>query len=247
MKLHRYSVSKGETRLLVKSDAGGVENRISGAISEAREHILSHVDRFPDFRWSLEPVERPDAPLPWFIGSMYEAGRLAGVGPFASIAGVLAHVAALAAVEAGASSVIVENGGDLCLHGSGPFTVGIYAGDSPFSSLGFRVVPGGSFAGLCTSSGSVGSSVSLGEADAVTAFTPDSPAVADALATSVCNAVRGPNGIQRGIEKAKRLGIGGVAIISGERMGAWGVLPDMVEVDRDGEDLVLDSEVHSRA
>jgi ApbE superfamily uncharacterized protein (UPF0280 family) len=247
MKLHRYSVNMGETGLLVKSDKGGVEDRVTGAVSEAREDILSHFERFPDFRWSLEPVERPDVPMPWFIGSMYDAGRLAEVGPFASIAGVLAHVAALAAVEAGASSVIVENGGDLCIHGVGPFTVGIFAGDSPFSSMGFRVTPGGSFAGLCTSSGTVGNSISLGDADAVVAFTPDSPAVADALATSVCNEVRGTDGIQRGIEKAKRLGIGGVAIISGERMGAWGVLPDMVEVDRDGKDLVLDSEVHSRA
>jgi ApbE superfamily uncharacterized protein (UPF0280 family) len=248
MELHQYSVNQGETRLLVKSDVEGVDGPVNDAISEARIRLLSHIDIVPEFRWSMEPMELPGMELPDFIISMYEAGKISKVGPFASVAGALAGVAARAAIEAGASNVIVENGGDLCLYGEGPFTVGIFAGTSPFSQvLGFSVVPGHSFTGLCTSSGSVGDSVSFGEADAVVAYVPDSPAVADALATSICNEVSGNSGVELGIEKARGIGVGGVAIIFGEKFGAWGELPDLVDMGRGGEDLTLDARVHSRA
>ena len=248
MKLYRYSVKQGETGLLVKSDKEGVGGPVQEVVKNARVQLLSHIDANPDFRWSMEPLETPEDSLPWFIRSMYEAGTMVGVGPFASVAGALAHVAALGAVGAGASNVIVENGGDLCLYGEGPFTVGIHAGSSPFSqSIGFSVMPGPSYAGLCTSSGSLGDSVSFGEADAVVAYTPDSPSIADALATSICNEVRGPEGIQRGIDRARELGIGGVAIIRGETMAAWGKLPELVDLATSGDDLILDASIHSRA
>ncbi|MBU7004255.1 MAG: UPF0280 family protein [Theionarchaea archaeon] len=248
MELHQYSVNQGETRLLVKSDVEGVDGPVSDAVSEARIQLLSHIDLVPEFRWSMEPIEPPGMDLPDFIRSMYAAGQVSGVGPFASVAGALAGVAAQTAVEAGSSNVIVENGGDLCLYGEGPFTVGIFAGTSPFSqALGFRVIPGHSFTGLCTSSGTVGDSVSFGEADAVVAYVPDSPAVADALATSICNEVIGNSGVELGIEKARGIGVGGVAIIFGEKFGAWGKLPDLVDVARGENDFTLDARVHSRA
>jgi ApbE superfamily uncharacterized protein (UPF0280 family) len=157
-------------------------------------------------------------------------------------------VAAEGAVKAGASNVIVENGGDLCLYGGGPFQVGIHAGSSPFSqAIGFKVTPGSSYAGLCTSSGSLGDSVSFGEADAVVAYTSDSPSTADALATSIGNVVRGPEGVQRGIGMARELGIGGVAIIQGEKLGAWGALPEIIDIAKGADDLILDARIHSRA
>jgi ApbE superfamily uncharacterized protein (UPF0280 family) len=246
MELHKYSVNQGETRLLIKSDVEGVDGPVSDAISEARIQLLSHIDLIPEFKWSMEPLNPPGLDLPDFIDSMYTAATLTGVGPFASVAGALAGVAAWAAIGAGASNVIVENGGDLCLYGEGPFTTGVFAGTSPFSqSIGFRVVPGASYAGLCTSSGSVGDSVSFGEADAVVAFVPDSPAVADALATSICNEVRGDSGVDLGLARAREIGIGGVAIIFGKKFGAWGNLPDLIDIAKD--DLTLDARIHSRA
>ena len=130
MELHQYSVNQGETRLLVKSDKEGVDGPVIDAISEARIQLLSHIDLAPEFRWSMEPIGLPETELPDLIRSMYSAGELCRVGPFASVAGALACVAARAAVGSGASNVIVENGGDLCLYGDGPFTVGIFAGTS---------------------------------------------------------------------------------------------------------------------
>ncbi len=240
-------MQRGETRLLVKCDVD-VSVAVREGVCTAREELLSHIDRFPEFRSSLEPLERPGGDLPVFVAEMYDACQVAGVGPFASVAGALARVAAEAAVSAGARQVLVENGGDLCAFGEGPFLVGIYAGDSRLSGkLGIKLRPGGEYAGLCTSSGSVGESLSFGEANAVVAYHGTSPALSDAIATSVCNEVRGSDGIERGLERAKEIGRAGVLIIHGDRMGLWGIFPEMVEVGVDGADLLLDPGLHSRA
>lgn len=248
MQLAQFRLHMGETRLLVKSDLDGGMDHVRRAISSARADLVSHIRRYPEFRWSIEPLLPPEERLPGFISEMYDAGTLAEVGPFASVAGALAKIAAESLVEGGASSVVVENGGDLCLYGEGPFIVGLFAGDSVFSGrLAFRVAPGKAYAGLCTSSGKVGESMSLGEADAVTAYAADSPALADAVATSVCSVVRGADGVDSGLARARGIGKAGVLILDGERMGAWGVLPEIVELAGSRPDMVVDPRVHSRA
>ena len=67
--------------------------------------------------------------------------------------------------------VIVENGGDVFLKSSGPLDLGLYAGEnSPFSGeIKLRIDPSGAGIGICTSSGTVCHSLSMGKADAVTA------------------------------------------------------------------------------
>jgi ApbE superfamily uncharacterized protein (UPF0280 family) len=247
MHLIRFRLQRGETRLLVQCDAD-VSVAVREGVFAAREELLSHMDRFPEFRSSLEPLETPKGDLPGFVTEMYEASQVAGVGPFASVAGAFAKVAAEAAVDAGAGLVLVENGGDLCAFGEGPFRVGLYAGDSRLSGkLGIQLRPGDDYAGLCTSSGTVGESLSFGEADAVAAYHGSSPALSDAIATSICNAVRGSDGIERGLERAKEIGRAGVLIIHGDRMGVWGRFPEMIEVGIDSADLLLDPGRHSRA
>jgi ApbE superfamily uncharacterized protein (UPF0280 family) len=64
--------------------------------------------------------------------------------------------------------VIVENGGDIYLATSKERTIGIYAGDSPLSlKVGIVISPDETPLGVCTSSGTVGPSLSFGKADAV--------------------------------------------------------------------------------
>ncbi len=248
MYLHQFTLKEGETRLLVKSDSDQVLGPITREIRKARAQLIAHMEDHPDFRWSVEPLEEPGGNLPPFVSEMYKAGSLAGVGPFASVAGAMADVAARAAVDAGASDALVENGGDLCLHGDGPFVVALFAGSSPFSErVGFEVRPGDAFAGLCTSSALVGESVSFGDADAVAAYSLNSAMVADAAATSICNEVKGEDGLEKGLEKARRIGKVGVLVIQGERMGAWGDLPRLLELDPGQAELVLDPSLHSRA
>jgi ApbE superfamily uncharacterized protein (UPF0280 family) len=121
--------------------------------------------------------------------------------------------------------VITENGGDIYLATSRERMIGIYAGTSPLSlKLGIVIPPEDSPMGVCTSSGTVGPSLSFGKADAVCILSK-SAALADAAATAVGNVVHEKKDIERGLEKAKEIeGVLGTLIIIGERMGAWGHL-----------------------
>jgi ApbE superfamily uncharacterized protein (UPF0280 family) len=119
--------------------------------------------------------------------------------------------------------VIVENGGDIFLATSRERTVGIYAGDSPLSlKIGILVKPEETPLGICTSSGTVGPSLSFGRSDAVCILSKSS-ALADAAATSVGNVVKEKKDIELGLERGKEIeGILGILIIVGEKMGVWG-------------------------
>lgn len=76
--------------------------------------------------------------------------------------------------------------------------------------------------GICTSSGTVGHSLSFGKADAVVTLAKDTP-LADAAATAIANLVRTKEDIERAITAAQRIpGVTGVVIIIGEHLGVWG-------------------------
>ncbi|MCI5121458.1 MAG: UPF0280 family protein, partial [Candidatus Electrothrix sp. AUS4] len=116
------------------------------------------------------------------------------------------------------------NGGDLYVARTQESTIAIYAGESPLSGkLGIRLVPEQMPCGVCCSSGKIGHSLSLGQADAVAVVAP-STALADAAATRLGNEVgKNKKSIQHALEVAKGIsGLAGVVIISGEHLGAWG-------------------------
>lgn len=76
--------------------------------------------------------------------------------------------------------------------------------------------------GICTSSGTVGHSLSYGKADAVIVLSK-SAALADAAATAIGNLIIQPDDIPSGIEFAQGIdGLSGVVIIQGDKMGLWG-------------------------
>ena len=75
---------------------------------------------------------------------------------------------------------------------------------------------------VCTSSGTVGHSVSFGKADAVCVVS-SSCALADAAATAIGNRVAGSADIKDAIQRGKMIpGVGGILIIVGDKLGAWG-------------------------
>ena len=78
--------------------------------------------------------------------------------------------------------------------------------------------------GICTSSGTIGHSVSHGHADAVV-VTARSCALADAAATAIGNRVKDRQEINTAIGFGKQIeGIEGILVIIGPEMGAWGQL-----------------------
>ena len=103
--------------------------------------------------------------------------------------------------------------------------VGIYAGKSPLTGrIGLVIRGQDTPLGICTSSGTVGHSLSYGRADAVIAVAR-STALADAAATAIGNLIINPEDIPAGIELAQGIdGLKGVVIIQGEKIGLWGKL-----------------------
>jgi ApbE superfamily uncharacterized protein (UPF0280 family) len=140
----------------------------------------------------------------------------------AAVAGAMAESVSRDLLEL-SQEVIVENGGDIYLATSRERTIGIYAGSSPLSlKLGIVLQPEDTPLGICTSSGTVGHSLSFGRADAVCILSK-SAALADAAATAVGNRVQEGKDIDRGLEKGKEIeGVLGTLIIVGEKVGVWG-------------------------
>ena len=101
--------------------------------------------------------------------------------------------------------------------------IGIYAGKSPLTGrIGLEISAEETPLGICTSSGTVGHSLSYGKADAVIVLSP-STILADAAATAIGNLIVQPGDIPNGIELAKGIdGLRGVIIIQDDRMGLWG-------------------------
>jgi hypothetical protein len=174
---------------------------------------------------------------------MLRAGELAEVGPFAAVAGAISQVAAEAARNAGAKNVLVENGGDIAIIGARDFRVGIFAGEARSSGkIGFLVRAGELPIGICTSSGTVGHSLSFGEADAVVAVAREA-SVADAAATSIANEVGGDDiklSIDKGLSRAKQIPeIRGCLIARGDRIGTWGELPELIQVTPESQEVLV--------
>jgi ApbE superfamily uncharacterized protein (UPF0280 family) len=88
--------------------------------------------------------------------------------------------------------------------------------------LGIRLYPKDMPLGICTSSGTIGHSISHGRADAVV-VTALSTALADAAATAIGNRVHHQRDLDSAIAFGQRIqGLQGIVVIIGEDMGAWG-------------------------
>ncbi len=153
---------------------------------------------------------------------MQEASLKAGVGPFASVAGAMAEFVGREILKY-SKEVIVENGGDIFLKTSRKRRIGIFAGKSKFSNrLALEILPDETPLGVCTSSGTIGHSLSFGKADAVVVVSK-SCSLADASATAIGNLIKKKKDILRGIEKAKGIeDLKGVVIIKDDKLGVWG-------------------------
>lgn len=220
--LTAFQVTVQETDLWVQADQD-LSDLCREEVLIQRGYIERYIRQFPTFRETLTPW-RHDGPAPDIVRRMIAAGRSAGVGPMAAVAGAVAETVgeALARVS---RKVVVENGGDIYLVLEGKTTIGLFAGRSPLSMrVGLRVDPGGAPLGVCTSSGTVGHSLSRGRADAV-CILARSCALADAVATAAANHIATAADIPAAVDFARGIsGVQGVAAVCGERLGVWGEL-----------------------
>jgi len=130
-------------------------------------------------------------------------------------------------VKQGARFGVIDNGGDIVLVSDRPVRVGVHAGVAPVSNrLAFVIPPQEAVLGICTSSATVGPSISFGVADAVTVFSKD-PALSDAWATAICNRIR-PDDLSVFHDLDPRQ-VTGVFAVLGNQTERWGSLPPVVE------------------
>ncbi|MBF0552830.1 MAG: UPF0280 family protein, partial [Deltaproteobacteria bacterium] len=159
---------------------------------------------------------------PPLVRSMIEAADQTGVGPMAAVAGAVAEFVGLE--FAGRSpDLIIENGGDTFILSRKDLIVGIFAGESPLSHrLGIKIQADRTPLGVCTSSATVGHSLSLGRADAACVIA-SSPALADAAATALGNRIAGRNDVRTALDWALTIdGVQAALIIMGDQIGAKG-------------------------
>lgn len=194
-----------------------------------QRHILEgYIGRHPEFQRSLVPIAL-HADAPEIARHMAWAANLVGVGPMAAVAGATAQWAAKAALAAGADEAIVDNGGDIYLKAIEPVIVSLGTGTTRLADrLAFRVEPGETPISICSSSGKMGHSMSLGQCDLATIVAKDA-ALADAAATQAGNLVRTPDDVNAALERILAIqGIAGVLIVKDDRIGLAGRLPRLV-------------------
>lgn len=216
-----FQVRDGESDLLISATMD-LASKARQVLAELRGELQGYIDRDLRFLKSLTPVDvLPSAPS--LVKQMARAARCYDVGPMAAVAGAIAEAVGERLLE-DSSQVIVENGGDIFMKAEGRRAVALYAGeDSPFSGkLRILVDADGAPLGICTSSATVGHSLSLGAADAVVAIAP-SAALADAAATAICNSINQDSDIGLALKREKERGLlKGLVISLDRRLGVWG-------------------------
>lgn len=220
--LESFLVSEGETDLYVVAKTD-LTSEVSRSIKFYRNQISNYLAKHQDFATSLEPLAvNPEAPP--IVMHMAEAARLSGVGPMAAVAGAIAHYVAND-IMALSDELIIENGGDIFINSLQDRLVQIYAGDSPLSNqVALRLRASDLPLGVCTSSGTVGHSLSFGQADAAVVVAKDT-LLADAAATRLGNLVDSREDIESGLEQIMMIeGILGALVIFRGHLGLIGDL-----------------------
>ncbi len=216
-----FSVGYKETDLWVGVDKAHEEmpEATLQLIVKLRQQLEHYIEQKPSFLTSFKPVNDPTAV--GIIRKMLDAAELANVGPMAAVAGAVAdEVGSFLSYEFGCREVIVENGGDLFVKVQEPIVVSTYAGNSPLSGkIGLQIPPGDY--GICTSSGTVGPSISFGKADAVTVVARTG-ALADAFATFYGNQVKQPSDVHTMLNSHLHAEVDTLLVIIGNTVGTIG-------------------------
>jgi ApbE superfamily uncharacterized protein (UPF0280 family) len=218
--LHFFEVCVGESDLMI--GAGKVlEKQVLSAIRKYRSYLEEYISDHPDFRDSLIPIS-PDPNAPYIINEMCKAGFAANVGPMAAVAGAISQLVGEELLKH-VDEVIVENGGDIYIKTNLVRKVSIFAGQSPLSEkIAVEILPENTPLGICTSSGTVGPSISFGKADAAVIIAR-SAFLADAAATATGNLVKTKDDINKALNFALDIDVvEGALIIIGENLGVKG-------------------------
>ncbi len=220
-------VSHRKSDLWIAIDSGSWHEALPCRCEELLAELWRTMEEYlcddPSYRTALVPY----APLegaPAIFRRMSDASLRAGIGPMGGVAAACSEwLADRLHSELSFRELIIENGGDVYAITEEPIDVAIYAGDSPLSGkVGFRVPSEDGAVGVCTSSGTVGPSLSFGVADAVMAICRDA-VLADCYATAYGNRVRSVEDVERVAEELGALPeVMAAAVIKEDRVALAG-------------------------
>jgi ApbE superfamily uncharacterized protein (UPF0280 family) len=215
-----------------------------GAIKATRLQIERQIRRDRFFLTTVEPYE-PDDACPPAIRRMCEASAKAGVGPMSTVAGLIAQEAMEAMVSKGCTHGWVDNGGDISMMLAEPATLEVFGSPGSATAYALRLEPAPEIVGVCSSSGSLGHSLSFGNAD-VALVLADDAVLADALATALGNEVTKPSSLGSCFERIRGAkGFrAGLVMIDG-KSAVCGRLPKVVEVEHSPERMTTHSAMSS--
>lgn len=185
---HRLEVIYKSADVFCVSDVALNKDHAVSLVKKYYRQIEEYIAADPVFQSSLSPVMiKKNAPP--IIQAMAEVSKLSAIGPFSAVAGAVAQFVGMDLLD-GCSELILENGGDLFLKINEPKKVGLYAGEgSLLNNFSITLEPCKKPFGLAASSGTLGHSLSLGNADLVVISADDS-IIADTFATAVCNQIK---------------------------------------------------------
>ncbi|MGM0366762.1 MAG: UPF0280 family protein [Actinomycetota bacterium] len=190
-------------------------------LTEFYQAIEEVIAANPSFRKSICPVKQNPS-YPSIINEMIKKSAIFGVGPMASVAGAVCDFAGRKLISQ-CSTIIIENGGDIFIKSDHDIVAGIYAeGRGISDKLKLKIDHRDTPCGLCSSSGVLGHSLSLGKSDLASVMATTAIA-ADAAATSMANRISAAGDIQAAIDEfRKKPGIRGLLAIKDKKIGLWG-------------------------
>ena len=224
---HGFVVKYKETDVWIGVDKKSFHREMTEFVEQIIRNLRDEADSYlaKNLRYtlSLVPYNALDD-APEILKKMSEISQQTGVGPMATVAGAFAeHIAKELKKCFNIEEIIVENGGDIYVDIQNDIEVAVFAGKSPLSEkVGLRIEAKESPLGICTSSGTVGHSLSFGRADAVMIVCKDAT-LADAYATVFANKIQTEEDIDptlKLIEKEKN--ILSAMLVKNEKMGVVG-------------------------
>ncbi len=225
----RVRFEAGETAVAVVADKRFISHAIDGVL-RARADIERQITLDPFFLTTFEPYDRALAENEAAV-RMCDASEAVGIGPMACVAGAVAQAGLEAMVARGCRHGWIDNGGDIALILEEPTTIEVFSDPETCNAVAFEMRTLGKMMGVCSSSGKLGHSISLGQSD-ISVAVADSAVLADAMATAIGNAAHADHGLETAFADVSSVDgfIGGMVMLDGA-VGIVGDLPNIVEAE----------------
>jgi len=200
-----------------------MEQDVYSLLVDLRRSMDAYLLMDPAYKTALVPYDAQQS-APDILKHMSKVSHRSGIGPMSAVAGAVAqHVAGYLCNRYSLDDVVVENGGDIYAQSVTDMDIAVFAGTSPLSEKVGLHIPAASFPlGICTSSGTVGPSLSFGRADAMLIVCRDT-ALADTYATAMANRIHSIDDLQPVIDLIQsNPDIMGALAVKDDRMAVCG-------------------------